>query len=65
MKLIFLVSIIAMPPMIRYPHDMVPHVPPNGVMIGQRPMMMEPHYVQPESAPMGICFISHYLVALS
>ncbi|CAI2177489.1 19956_t:CDS:10 [Funneliformis geosporum] len=42
----------AMPPMIRYPHDMVQHVSPNGVMISQRPMMMEPHYLQPEAAPM-------------
>ncbi|CAG8446395.1 14839_t:CDS:10 [Rhizophagus irregularis] len=42
----------AMPPMMRFPHDMVPHVPPNGVMMGQRPVMMEPHYVQPEAAPM-------------
>ncbi|CAG8532089.1 14193_t:CDS:10 [Funneliformis caledonium] len=42
----------AMAPMIRYPHDMVQHVSPNGVMIGQRPMMMEPHYLQPEAAPM-------------
>ncbi|CAB4437718.1 unnamed protein product [Rhizophagus irregularis] len=44
----------AMPPMMRFPHDMVPHVPPNGVMMGQRPVMMEPHYVQPEAAPMGM-----------
>ena len=44
-------------PMMRFPHDMVQHVPPNSVMIGQRPVMMEPHYVQPEAAPMGNCFI--------
>ncbi|RIA96057.1 hypothetical protein C1645_755905 [Glomus cerebriforme] len=42
----------AMPPMMRFPHDMVPHVPPNGVMMGQRPVIMEQHYVNPEAAPM-------------
>ncbi|CAG8493528.1 1861_t:CDS:10, partial [Scutellospora calospora] len=41
------------PPMIRYPPDMVPHVPPNGVMMNQRPMILDPHYnVQPEATPM-------------
>nr|CAG8437936.1 12137_t:CDS:10 [Entrophospora candida] len=44
----------AMPQMMRYPHEMVPQVPPNGVIMGQRPMMMEPHYVpQPENNQMG------------
>ncbi|CAG8611423.1 12607_t:CDS:2, partial [Ambispora leptoticha] len=44
----------AMPPMMRYPHDGIPvHVPPNGVMMSQRPMMMEPHYVQQPETPMG------------
>jgi hypothetical protein len=51
-----------MPPMMRFPHDIVQHVPPNGVMIGQRPVMpMEPHYVQPEAAPMGNCYIFNHL----
>lgn len=41
-------------PLMRYPHESMPiHVPPNGVMIGQRPMMIDPHYAQPEGAPMG------------
>ncbi|CAJ0828668.1 10284_t:CDS:10 [Entrophospora sp. SA101] len=44
----------AIPQMMRYPHEMVPQVPPNGVILGQRPMMMEPHYVpQPENNQMG------------
>ncbi|CAG8591949.1 771_t:CDS:10 [Paraglomus occultum] len=45
---------VAMPPMMRYttPHEMVAHVPPNGVMMGQRPMMMEQYHVQGEGAPM-------------
>ncbi|CAG8493176.1 3224_t:CDS:10, partial [Cetraspora pellucida] len=39
-------------PMMRYPHDMV-HVPPNSVMMSQRPMILDPHYnVQPEATPM-------------
>jgi hypothetical protein len=48
--------------MMRFPHDIVPHVPPNGVMMGQRPVMMEPHYVQPEAAPMGnyYVFTNHF-----
>ncbi|RIB10029.1 hypothetical protein C2G38_2005399 [Gigaspora rosea] len=43
-------------PMMRYPHDMVPHVSPNGVMMSQRPMMVDPqqHYsVQPETSDIG------------
>jgi len=46
--------LVAMPPMMRYPHEMVAHVPPNGVMMGQRPMMMEQYHVQGEGAPMGL-----------
>ncbi|CAG8474913.1 4121_t:CDS:10 [Ambispora gerdemannii] len=35
------------------PHGIPVHVPPNGVMMGQRPMMMDPHYVQQPETPMG------------
>ena len=51
----FAILLVAMPPMMRYtPHEMVAHVPPNGVMMGQRPMMMEQYHVQGEGAPMGL-----------
>ncbi|CAG8696326.1 1279_t:CDS:10, partial [Acaulospora morrowiae] len=44
-----------LPPMMRYPHEIVPHVPPAGVMMSQRPMMMEQHY---ETAPMEVMPVS-------
>ncbi|CAG8561788.1 37099_t:CDS:10, partial [Racocetra persica] len=40
-------------PMMRYPHEIVQHVPPSSVMMSQRPMILDPHYnVQPEATPM-------------